>query len=49
MSGFGFTKIVFRKMEKGAGWSSRRVLSWHNGGSEYLEGTAEDLEVVMFD
>jgi hypothetical protein len=49
MSGFGFTKIVFEKMEKVAGRSTRRVLPWHDGGSGYLEGTAEDLEVVMFD
>jgi hypothetical protein len=49
MSGFCFTKIVFGKIEKGDGRSTRRVLPWHDGGSEYLEGTAEDLEVVMFD
>jgi hypothetical protein len=36
-------------MEKGAGQSTWRVLPWHDGGSEYLEGTAEELEVVMFD
>jgi hypothetical protein len=30
-------------MEKGAGQSTWRVLSWHGYGSEYLEGTAEDI------
>jgi hypothetical protein len=36
-------------MEKGAGWSTRRVLSWHGYGSEYLQGTAEGMEMVMCD
>jgi hypothetical protein len=49
MSGFGFTKIVFGKMEKGVRRSTRRVLLWHDGGLEYLEGTAKEFEVVMFD
>jgi hypothetical protein len=34
---------VFRKMEKGVGWSTRRVLPWHKEITEYLEGTAEEL------
>jgi hypothetical protein len=37
------------KMEKGAGRSARRVLPWHGDGSEYLQGTAEGMEVVMCD
>jgi hypothetical protein len=48
-------------MEKGVGRSTRRVLPWHGYGSEYLQGTAEEMgwscvidwdlwrEVVMFD
>jgi hypothetical protein len=36
-------------MEKGAGWSTRRVLPWHGYGSEYLQGTAEEMEMVMCD
>jgi hypothetical protein len=44
-----FSKVDFRKMEKGAGQSTRRVLPWHGNDSEYLQGTAEGMEVVMFD
>jgi hypothetical protein len=47
--GFWFYKDVSKKMEKGVEWSTRRVLSWHEGILEYLEGTAEELGVVMFD
>jgi hypothetical protein len=36
-------------MEKGARRSTRRVLSWHGYGSEYLQGTAEGMETVMCD
>jgi hypothetical protein len=36
-------------MKKGAGWSTRRVLPWHDYGSEYLQGTAEGMEMVMCD
>jgi hypothetical protein len=36
-----------RKMEEGAGRSTRRVLPWHGKGSEYLEGIAKEMEVVM--
>jgi hypothetical protein len=36
-------------MEKGAGRSTRRVLPWHGYGLEYLQGTAEEMEVVMCD
>jgi hypothetical protein len=46
--GFGF-KNGFWKMEESAGWSTQRVLPWHGKGSEYLEGTAEKMEVVMCD
>jgi hypothetical protein len=49
MSGFGFTKIVFGKMEKVAGQSTQRVLPWHGYGSEYLQGTAKGMEMVMCD
>jgi hypothetical protein len=31
-----FSKVDFGKMEKGAGWGTRRVLPWHVLGSEYL-------------
>jgi hypothetical protein len=44
-----FSKVYFEKMEKGAGQSTRRVLLWHGYGSEYLQGTAEGMEVVMCD
>jgi hypothetical protein len=44
-----FYKNGYQKMEESAGWSSQRVLSWHGKGSEYLEGTAEKMEVVMCD
>jgi hypothetical protein len=36
-------------MEKCARRSTRRVLLWQGYGSEYLQGTAEELEMVMFD
>jgi hypothetical protein len=35
-------KYFWKEKEKGAGWSTRRVLPWHEGGLEYLEGTAEE-------
>jgi hypothetical protein len=46
---FCFSKVDFRKMEKGAGRSTRKVLPWHEYDSEYLQGTAEGMEVVMCD
>jgi hypothetical protein len=49
ISGFGFTKMFSEKLEKGVKRSTRWVLPWHGGGSEYLEGTAKGFEVVMFD
>jgi hypothetical protein len=36
-------------MEKAAGRSTWRVLPWHAKGLEYLQGTAEELEMVMCD
>jgi hypothetical protein len=36
-------------MEKGAGRSTRRVLPWHGYGSEYLQGTTKENEMVMCD
>jgi hypothetical protein len=39
----------FWNMEKGAGRSTRRVLPWHGYGSEYLQGTAKGMEMVMCD
>jgi hypothetical protein len=36
-------------MEEGAERSIRRVLPLHEIGSEYLEGTAKEIEVVMCD
>jgi hypothetical protein len=36
-------------MEKGAGQSTQRVLPWHGDGLEYLQGTAEGMEMVMCD
>jgi hypothetical protein len=39
------SQSVFRKMEKGVGQSTRRVLPWHEGITEYLEGTAKELGV----
>jgi hypothetical protein len=41
---FYFKKVVFCKMEESVGRSTRRVLPWHEKGSEYLEGTAEEME-----
>jgi hypothetical protein len=49
MSGFGFTKNVFGKMEKGVGRSTRRVLPWHGYGLKYLQGTAKGMEMAMCD
>jgi hypothetical protein len=38
-----FFKRCFRNVkEKGVGQSTRRVLPWHDEGSEYLYGTAEE-------
>jgi hypothetical protein len=45
---FGFIKC-FQKNGGSAEWSTRRLLSGHGYGLEYLEGTAEEVEVVMFD
>jgi hypothetical protein len=42
-------KVVFQKMEKSVGRSTRTVLLWHEEGLDYLEGTAEEMEMVMFD
>jgi hypothetical protein len=36
-------------MEKGAGRSTQRVLPWHGYGSEYLQGTSKEMEMVMCD
>jgi hypothetical protein len=36
-------------MEEGAERSTRRVLTWHGYSSEYLQGTAEWMEMVMCD
>jgi hypothetical protein len=36
-------KMFFSKNGVCAGRSTLRVLSWYDGGSEYLEGTADDL------
>jgi hypothetical protein len=36
-------------MEKGAGQSTRRVLPWHDYGSEYFQGTAEGNKMAMCD
>jgi hypothetical protein len=44
-----FLKWFFEKMEEGAGRSTQRVLSWHEKSLEYLDGTVEEMEMVMFD
>jgi hypothetical protein len=44
-----FSKVDFGKREKNAGRSTRRVLPWHEYGSAYLQGTAKEMEVVMYD
>jgi hypothetical protein len=49
MSKFWFYNSVFGKMEKGTGWSTRRVLPWYGDDLEYLQGTAEGMEMVMCD
>jgi hypothetical protein len=36
-------------MEKGAVRSTRRILPWHGYGLEYLQGTAEGMEMVLYD
>jgi hypothetical protein len=36
-------KVVFGKIEKGAGGSTRRVLTWNRYGSEYLQGTTKEM------
>jgi hypothetical protein len=36
-------------MEKSVGRSTQTVLPWDEEGSDYLEGTAEEMEMVMFD
>jgi hypothetical protein len=46
---FLFKKVIFGKMKEGARRSILRVLPWHVIGSEYLEGTTEEIEVVMCD
>jgi hypothetical protein len=46
---FCFKMVFSEKMEKGVEWSTRRVLPWHGCGSEYLQGTAEEMEMVMCD
>jgi hypothetical protein len=41
--GFWFYKWFSRKTEFGAGRSTWRARPWHGCGSEYLEGTADEL------
>jgi hypothetical protein len=38
-----------KNLEKGVGRNTRRVLSWHGYGLEYLQGTAEGNDMVMCD
>jgi hypothetical protein len=48
MSSFGFIKVISgRKKEKGARRSTRRLLPWHDGGSEYMEGTTDEFGMVI--
>jgi hypothetical protein len=49
ISVFVLQRWFFRQKEKDAGQSTWRVLSWHGKSSEYLEGAAEEIEVVMWD
>jgi hypothetical protein len=49
MSVFVFIKVFSEKLEKGVGRSTRRVLLWHGYGSEYWQGTAAGMEMVMCD
>jgi hypothetical protein len=44
-----FKKVILGKIEEGAGRSIWRVLPSHGIGSEYLEVTAEEIEVVKCD
>jgi hypothetical protein len=37
-----FKRGFWKEKEKGAGRSTKRVLPWHDDGSEYLEDTAEE-------
>jgi hypothetical protein len=46
---FWFYKVFLEKNGEGAGQSAQRVLPWHGYGSEYLQGTAEGMEMVMCD
>jgi hypothetical protein len=46
---FCFKKVFLEKMEKSVGQSTQRVLPWHDCGSEYLQGIAEEMEMVMCD
>jgi hypothetical protein len=39
---FVFKRCFRKEKEKGVGQSTQRVLSWHDDGSEYLEGTVEE-------
>jgi hypothetical protein len=40
MSGFGFTRMFLEKWRK---------VPWHGYGSEYLQGTADGMEMVICD
>jgi hypothetical protein len=46
---FWFSKDDFKKVEKGAGRSTQRVLLWHIFGFGVLAGYCRRLEVVMCD
>jgi hypothetical protein len=46
---FCFQRLISEKWRKVPVQSTWRVLSWHGYGSEYLQGTAEGMEVVMCD
>jgi hypothetical protein len=45
----GYCRGMMVVWSEGAGKSTQRVLPWHDGSSEYSEGTADDSGVVMSD
>jgi hypothetical protein len=46
---FYIKNVFWKERKKGAGWSTRRVLPWHEGEIGVLVGYCRGKRMVMFD